>query len=67
MRYSFFLFWFAKTGYPCVALAHVLELILKRGWPQTHRDDCLCLPSVGIKGMYHHHLAGCLILIGHVN
>jgi hypothetical protein len=27
------------------------------GWPQTQKSADLCLPSAGIKGMCHHHLA----------
>jgi hypothetical protein len=28
------------------------------GWPRTQKFACLCLPSAGIKGVRHHHLAG---------
>jgi hypothetical protein len=41
-----------KIGFLCVALA-VLELY-RPGWPQTQKSACLCLPSAGIKGLYHH-------------
>jgi hypothetical protein len=36
----------------------------RSGWPQTQRSPCLCLPSAGIKGVCHHHLADFLLLIG---
>jgi hypothetical protein len=36
----------------CVALA-VLELC-RPGWPRTQKSACLCLPSAGVKGVYHY-------------
>jgi hypothetical protein len=27
------------------------------GCPGTQKSTCLCLPSAGIKGVRHHHLA----------
>ena len=41
--------WSFETGFLCVALA-VLE------------PDCFCLPSVGIKGMGHHHQATIMVI-----
>jgi hypothetical protein len=31
------------------------NLICRLGWPQPQRSTCLCLPTAGIKGLYHHH------------
>ena len=38
-----------------IALA-VLGLYKRLGWPELReiRSSCLCLPSVGIKGLHHH-------------
>jgi hypothetical protein len=30
------------------------------GWPRIPRPTCFCLPSAGIKGVCHHHLAKCV-------
>jgi hypothetical protein len=27
--------------------------LCRPGWPPTQKSTCLCLPSAGIKGMYH--------------
>jgi hypothetical protein len=35
--------------------------LCRPGWPRTQKSACLCLPSAGIKGVRHHHLA-CLLL-----
>lgn len=39
-----------------IALA-VLGLYKRLGWPELReiRSSCLCLPSVGIKGVCHYH------------
>jgi hypothetical protein len=33
--------------------------LCRPGWPQTQKSTCLCLslPSAGIKGVCHHHVA----------
>ncbi len=52
-----FLFWFAETGFLCVALA-VLEFayytIYTRLASNSGRSDCLCLLSAGLKGARRH-------------
>jgi hypothetical protein len=32
--------------------------LCRPGWPRTQKSACLCLPSVGIKGMCHHCVRG---------
>jgi hypothetical protein len=49
-------FWFFETGLLCVVLA-VLNSLCRPGWPRTQKSTCLYLPSTGIKGLHHHHLA----------
>ena len=48
-------FFFSGTRFLCVALVPVLEPTL---WTRlalnSQRTICLCLPSAGIKGLYHH-------------
>jgi hypothetical protein len=50
------LFLFFETGFLCVALA-ILNSLCRPGWPRTQKSSCLCIPSVGIKGVHHHCLA----------
>lgn len=52
----FFLFWFLKTGFYCLALAF-LEITLDQ------RSDWLWLPNSGFKGVCQHHRALRQILI----
>lgn len=56
---SFFFFFFCffsfflKTGFLWLSW----NFLNRPDWAQTHRFSFLCLPSVGIKGMYYHHPA----------
>jgi len=38
-----------------VSTALAVLKLAQGGWPQTQGSACLCLPSAGIKGVYHHH------------
>jgi hypothetical protein len=49
-----FSFGFFETGFLCVTALTVLDYLCRPGWPQTHRPTCLCLLSVGIKGLCPH-------------
>jgi hypothetical protein len=64
--FCFVLFCF-ETGFLCVALI-VLELALQTRLASNSQNfACLCIPSTGIKGMYHHCLTVIFIFIYALN
>lgn len=52
------------TGFLCVLVLGVLECTKPTRLASTSQSpDCFCLLSIGMKGMYHHHLASACFLI----
>ena len=49
-----FLFGFFETGFLSVYSWLSCNSLCRPGWPWTQKSTCLCLPSAGIKGVYHH-------------
>ena len=53
MLFFFFFFFFPRQGFTMQPQLS-WNTLCRRGWPQTQRFTCLCLPSAGSKGVHHH-------------
>jgi hypothetical protein len=59
--FFFFFFGFLRQGFSVKPWLSWISLC-RPGWPQTQKSACLCLPSAGITGVYHHCPTLCMFL-----
>jgi hypothetical protein len=52
--FLFFSFFFLRDRVSLCSPRCPWSSLCRPGWPRTQKSSCLCLPSTGIKGVYHH-------------